>query len=153
MAQLNVEAEATAKASPEAVWALVSDATRYPSWGPWSDGHYEKAGEGSPRGVGAIRVLRSTQRTGLRHITLVEKILEFEEGRRLVYAVIRGIPVRNYRAEVTLTPSAEGTRIWWAAAWDNTLAGRIVRRGLRTFFPQAVAGLAAAAERDAAQVP
>lgn len=150
MAQLNVEAEATAKASPEAVWALVSDATRYPSWGPWSDGHYENAGQESPHGVGAIRVLRSTQRTGLRHITLVEEILEFEEGRRLAYTVIRGIPVRNYRAVVSLTPSAEGTHIRWAAAWDNTLMGRIVWRGLRVFFPQAVTGLAAAAERDAA---
>src|SRR6516225_3137945 len=59
MVQLHVEAEATAKASPEAVWALVSDATKYPSWGPWSDGHYEKEGEESPRGVGAVQVLRS----------------------------------------------------------------------------------------------
>ena len=56
MAQLHVEAEGTAKASPEGVWALVSDATRYPSWGPWSDGHYETAGEESPHGVGAVQV-------------------------------------------------------------------------------------------------
>jgi uncharacterized protein YndB with AHSA1/START domain len=149
MTQLHVEAEATAKASPAAVWALVSDATRYPSWGPWSDGHYENPGQGSPHGVGAVRVLRSAQRYGLRHTTLVERILEFEEGRRLAYTVIRGIPVRNYRAVVSLTPSAGGTDIRWDAAWDNTLAGRIVWRGLRTFLPQAVDGLATAAERDA----
>src|SRR5579863_8926804 len=55
MAQLHVEAEATAKTSPETVWALVSDATKYPSWGPWIDGHYKKAGEKAARGVAPSR--------------------------------------------------------------------------------------------------
>ena len=151
MAQLHVEAEATANASPETVWALVSDVTRYPSWGPWSDGHYERAGEESPRGVGAVQVLRSAQRFMGRHTTSAEQILEFEEHRRLAYTVISGIPVRNYRAAVTLTPAADGTRIRWAATWDNTLPGRIAWRGLRTFYPEMMAGLVAAAEQDAAQ--
>jgi hypothetical protein len=50
---------------------------------------------------------------------------------------------------VTLSPAGDGTRIRWAAAWDATLAGRIVRRGLRTLYPQVVADLAAAAEQHA----
>ena len=153
MAQLHVEAEAATKAPPETVWALVSDATRYPSWGPWSDGHYKNAGQDSPRGVGAVQVLRSAQRYMGRHSTSVEKILEFEEDRHLAYTVIGGIPVRNYRADVTLTPSAEGTHIRWMADWDNTLLGRMAWRGLRTFYPEMMAGLVAAAERDAAQSP
>jgi uncharacterized protein YndB with AHSA1/START domain len=150
MAQLQLEAEAKAKASPEAVWALISDATRYPSWGPWSDGRYEKNGDTTPHGVGAVQVLRSAQRYFGRHTTSVERITEFEEGRRLAYTVIRGIPVRNYRAEVTLTPSAEGTYIRWAATLDDTLLGRVAWRGLRAFYPEMIAGLVAAAERDAA---
>jgi Polyketide cyclase / dehydrase and lipid transport len=153
MAQLHVEAEATAKASPGAVWALVSDVTRYPSWGPWSDGHYEKAGDESPPGVGAVQVLRSAQRYLGRHTTSVETILEFEEDRHLAYTVIGGIPVRNYRADVTLSPSAEGTHIRWAATWDNTFSGRMAWRGLRTFYPEMMAGLVAAAERVAVQRP
>ena len=151
MAQLHVEAEATANASPQTVWALVSDVTKYPSWGPWSDGHYEKAGEESPHGVGAVQVLRSAQRYLGRHTTSVEKILEFEADRHLAYTVIRGIPVRNYRADVTLTPLAEGTHIRWAADWDNTLRGRMAWRGLRGFYPEMMADLVAAAERGAAQ--
>jgi uncharacterized protein YndB with AHSA1/START domain len=151
MAQLHVEAEATAKASPEAVWALVSDATRYPSWGPWSAGHYEKPGEQTPHGVGAVQVLRSAQRYMGRHTTSVEKIVVFEEGQHLAYTVIGGIPVRNYRADVTLTPSAQGTHIRWAATWDNTLLGRMAWRGLRTFYPEMMAGLVAAAEQAAAE--
>ena len=65
--------------------------------------------------------------------------------------MIGGIPVRNYRAEVTLTPVASGTRIRWAATWDNTLTGRIVGRTLRKIYPEAVAGLAAAAERQSGE--
>ena len=149
MTQLHVEAEATAKASPETVWALVSDATKYPRWGPWSDGHYQE----SARGVGAVQVLRSAQRYLGRHTTSVERILEFEEDRHLAYTVIGGIPVRNYRADVTLTPSAGGTHIRWVADWDNTLPGRMAWRGLRAFYPEMMAGLVAAAERGTAQSP
>jgi hypothetical protein len=98
-------------------------------------------------------VLRSAQRYLGRHTTSVEKILVFEEDQHLVYTVIRGIPVRNYRADVTLTPSGEGTHIRWAATWDNTLLGRMVWRGLRTFYPEMMTDLLAAAERDAAQSP
>jgi uncharacterized protein YndB with AHSA1/START domain len=148
MSQLHVEAEATSRAEPEAVWALVSDATRYPEFGPWSAGGYRRPGQESERGPGAVQWVRSSHRAYLRYATSVEKILVAEEGRRLAYTVIGGIPVRNYRAEVTLTPVAGGTHIRWAATWDNTMAGRIVGRSLRTIFPAAVAGLAAAAERQ-----
>jgi hypothetical protein len=81
-------------------------------------------------------------------VTSVEKILEVEEGRHLAYTVIGGIPVRNYRADVTLTPVAGGTRIRWEATWDDTLRGRIVWRGLREFYPQMMPGLVAAAEKE-----
>jgi hypothetical protein len=36
MSRLHVEAEQTTQAAPDAVWALVSDATRYTECGPWS---------------------------------------------------------------------------------------------------------------------
>ena len=151
MAQLHVEAEATVKATPEAVWALVSDATKYPYWGPWSDGRYEKNGDATPHGVGAVQVLRSAQRYLGRYTTSVEQILEVDDGRRLAYTVIRGIPVRNYRGEVILVPAEGGTHIRWTADWDNTVLGRMAWRGLRGFFPTMMARLVATAERDAAQ--
>jgi hypothetical protein len=91
--------------------------------------------------------LESSQRYGLRHPVSVERIIDFQEGRSLAYTVVKGIPVRNYRADITLTPAAGGTRIHWAASWDQTLAGRLVHRSLRVLYPQIVAGLAAAAEK------
>ena len=153
MSQLHVEAEQTARATPGAVWALVSDVNRYPEWGPWSAAGYQRPGDDSPRGPGAVQWLRSARRAYLRHPKTIEKILEVEENHRLVYTVIGGIPVRNYRAEVTLTPVADGTRIRWAATWDTTLGGRLVERGLRTFYPQVIADLVAAAEQQPAGSP
>ena len=152
MDKLHVEAEQTARAEPAIVWALISDVMTYPRWGPWSEAGYRRPGDTSPRGPGAVYWLRSSRRYGLRRPVSVEKILDAEEGRRLAYTVIGGIPVRNYRAEVTLVPADGGTRIRWAATWDRTLAGRLVQRSLRGAYPQIVADLATAAEKQAAKV-
>jgi uncharacterized protein YndB with AHSA1/START domain len=151
MGTLHVEAELTAQAPPGVVWALISDATTYPSWGPWSEAGYRHPGDASPHGPGAVYWLRSSRRYGLYHPVTVEKILLAEEEQCLAYTVIGGIPVRHYRADITLTPADGGTRIHWAASWDRTLAGRFVQRSLRGMYPQIVAGLAAAAEHQAGQ--
>jgi uncharacterized protein YndB with AHSA1/START domain len=138
-----VEAQGTTRAEPQTVWALVADATRYAEWGPWDASSYERAGDGSEHGAGAVRRIR------YRRTTTVEQVLEVDEGRRIVYTVVAGIPVRHYRGEVVLTPTPEGTRIQWSGSWDRTLLGRMVFRKLRTFFPEIVADLVVAADREA----
>jgi hypothetical protein len=92
--------------------------------------------------VGAIRWMQ------LGRTRTVERVLAADSPRRLVYTVVKGIPVRNYRAEVTLTPAGDGTHIRWTASWDRTLGGRIVHRKLRTLYPAMIARLVAAADRD-----
>jgi uncharacterized protein YndB with AHSA1/START domain len=148
VSRLHVEAETVIGASPETVWALVSDARRYPDWGPWREGRYQRAGDESERGPGAVQVLTSARRTYGRRSVSVERIVAAEPGRRLVYEVVGGLPVRNYRGEVTLTPAGGGTRVRWLADWDSTLAGRFVHRALREFYSEMLAALAAAAERE-----
>jgi uncharacterized protein YndB with AHSA1/START domain len=152
MGKLHVEAGQVAAASSEDVWALVSDARTYPRWGPWCGADYRSPGDASPRGPGAVYWLRSSRRYGLRRPVSIEKILDIDEWRSLSYTVIGGIPVRNYRAEITLTPAAGGTHIRWAASFDRTLAGRLVHHSLRRLYPRVVAGLAAAAERQGGRV-
>jgi uncharacterized protein YndB with AHSA1/START domain len=154
MDKLRVAAEATTGAAPETVWALVSDARRYPEWGPWSTAGFATAGPGGGPGIGAVHWVRSAGRSYGRHVPSIERIVAFEPGRHLAYEVVGGIPVRNYRADVTLTPEAGGTHIDWTAAWDATLMGRLVWRQLRVFYPEIVAALAVAAERqEAAAAP
>ena len=150
MSRLHVEAETVIGATPEAVWALVSDARRYPEWGPWREGRYERPGDESERGPGAVQVFVSARRVWGRRGVSVERILAAEPNRRLAYEVIGGLPVRNYRAEVTLSPDGDGTRIRWEADWDRTLQGRVVYRTLRTFYPEMLASLAAAASSSGA---
>jgi len=150
MGNLHVEAEQTTRAAPEFVWALVSDVMTYPRWGPWREAGYQRPGDTSPRGTGAEYWLRSSHRYGLSYPVSVERVLDAEQGRHLAYTVIGGIPVRNYRADITLEPAAGGTRIRWAASWDRTMSGRLVHRSLRKLYPQIVASLAAEAEKEAA---
>jgi uncharacterized protein YndB with AHSA1/START domain len=144
--RLQVAAESVTSARPEAVWALVADATRYPQWGPWSAAGY-RGSAGHVRG--AVYWLRSASRAYGRHVTTVERVEEIDQGRRIVYTVLGGMPVRRYRGEVTLTPVPGGTRISWAASWDKTLLGRLVWRGLRRFYPEMLASLTAAADQEA----
>ena len=157
MNQLNVAAEGQVRANPEAVWALaaeglpdarslwalVSDPEAYSTWGPWDESGYRDRGDEAAHGVGSIRWYRAGRTTS------VEKILEVDDGRRFVYTVVKGVPVRNYRAEVTLTPTDDGTHIRWSASWDRTIAGRIVQRALRKFYPKMMNQLVAAADHGA----
>jgi uncharacterized protein YndB with AHSA1/START domain len=150
VSKLHVEADRTIAAPPAEVWALVSDARRYPEWGPWRSGAYQQAGRDSERGPGAVQVLISERRVYGRRGKSVERILVAEPEQRLVYEVIGGLPVRNYRGEVTLAPAGDGTRVHWSADWDDTMGGRLVHRSLRVFYPDMMEGLAAAAEREPA---
>jgi uncharacterized protein YndB with AHSA1/START domain len=127
----------------ETVWSLVSNANTYAKWGPWNDGGYDPPSEG-PSQPGAVQWFRFGRRT-----TSVEKILEVDPPSRIVYTVVRGIPVKNYRAEVTLAPNATGgTSIRWAATWDETLMGRLVHRKLHAVYRQVMDELVAATDGE-----
>ncbi|HYB89035.1 MAG TPA: SRPBCC family protein [Streptosporangiaceae bacterium] len=141
MTQLHVEAEGVSRAAPEVVWELLDDASSYCEWGPWNGSGYQSPADQAHHGAGTIRWMRYGR------TTTVERVLESEPGRRMTYTVVKGIPVRNYRAEVTLTPEGEGTHIRWSASWDRTLPGRIVHRRLRAIYTRVVSLLIAAADR------
>ena len=144
MSKLSVEAEGATRAGPEVVWSLVANANTFPRWGPWNDGGYRPPSPG-PSHEGSVQWFRFGRRT-----TSVEQILEIDELRRIAYTVVSGIPVKNYRAEVTLTPSSTGgTSIRWVASWDKTLMGSMVRRKLLRVYPEIVAALVAAANQQA----
>jgi uncharacterized protein YndB with AHSA1/START domain len=144
MSTLTIEAQGSTSAAPELVWPLVADAGKYAEWGAW-DGSGDRHLDGKASGeAGTVRWMR------LHNTTTVEEILEVTPGARMVYTVVSGIPVDNYRAEVTLTPTETGTDIRWTAEWDRTFLGRLVHRKLRTFYPQMVARLVAAADAAAA---
>lgn len=124
MRKVEAAAEQTAHVPPEVVWSLLSDVMVYPQWGPWRKSGYRSEGDAAANGKGAVYWLEGSKRYGFRYPVSVEEILDVEPGKRLAYTVLRGIPVRNYRAEVTLTPSPDGTLIRWGASWDRTIMVR-----------------------------
>ncbi|MHB1988571.1 MAG: SRPBCC family protein [Acidimicrobiales bacterium] len=143
MSELQVEAEGTTLAEVDTVWALVADANTYAQWGPWNGGGYDPPAVG-PSYPGCVQWFRFGRRT-----TSVEKLLEVDPPKRIVYTVERGIRVKNYRAEITLTPNVpSGTSIRWAATWESTLMGRLVHRKLQTVYLQIMDALIAATDRQ-----
>jgi hypothetical protein len=134
-----VDVAAQSAASPEAIWALLADPTTWSVWGAWS--RSEAIPDGSPyRGVGTRRRFRA------RGITSIEEVTEFAAPSRFGYRLISGMPLRDYAAVVTLTPTADGgTRIRWRSAWTGSLSGLVFRRSLERFIADTARRLAAAA--------
>lgn len=142
MSEQRIEAVARSDAPPGAVWELLSDATSWASWGPWEAVEVEREGAQDPRGVGAVKVIRSGRRT------LREEIVAFEPPRLLAYRLLSGMPVRDYRADVALAPDGEGTRIEWRSRFRARLPGTggLIRRRLAVVVQDVAERLARAAE-------
>ena len=141
VSQLSVEAKGTTQSrSPDRVVPRVR-CEHLPAMGP-----VERRGLPSPSAgpsrKGSVQWFRYGRRT-----TSVEEILEVEEPSRVAYKVVGGLPVENYRAEVTLTATPSGgTSIRWTATWDNTFLGKVVRHKLQRIYPEIVDALVAAAD-------
>jgi Polyketide cyclase / dehydrase and lipid transport len=105
-------ATASSRANPAAVFALLKNCNTWPRWSMFDSAVLERAGDDEPHGVGAIRVF-STRVSRAR-----EQVTELIPNQRLSYVLLSGLPLRNYRAAVSLTPSGGGTLIDWTASFQ-----------------------------------
>ena len=73
-----------------------------------------------------------------------EEIVAYEPPTHLAYTIVRGQPVRNYRADVTLTPDRNGTVIAWAGTFDPLIpgTGKLVTGFFRRIITRFANGLA-----------
>jgi len=137
---------AHSSAPPDAVFDVLADSTRWCEWaGPLiRRSSWELEGSPEAGGVGAIRRLGSSR------IFSREQIVEYDRPRHLAYVILSGQPVRQYRADVSLTPSGDGTDIRWEATFLPRLPG--TGRFIRWYLSKIVGGLARnlAAQRPAA---
>jgi len=148
MKRREIRVSAHSTASPEAIYRLLADGTTWPRWTSIESFALEQPGNPPPEGVGAIRVFRRGRTTGR------DQILELVEHRRLSYASLSGLPVRDYVGVVDLEPTpAGGTTINWHSSFFPRFPGlgRILQRGLGQFLAECANGLAAyaAASNDA----
>jgi uncharacterized protein YndB with AHSA1/START domain len=140
-----IDVSAQSQASAESVFSLLADGATWPLWSPIESFELERQGDPPPEGVGAIRVFRRGRTTGR------DQIVEVVPGRRLSYVSLSGPPVRDYRAEIDLEPTQEGTVIRWRATFSPKIVGTgwLLERGLGRFLDQCVHGLAEYAGRAA----
>jgi Polyketide cyclase / dehydrase and lipid transport len=138
MGRRHIEVTKQSAARPDAVFALLVDGNTWTHWSPIESFELERPGDPPPEGIGAIRVFRRGRTTGR------DQIVEIVPGRRLGYASLSGLPVRDYRARVELEPDGDGTTIRWQASFAPKLAGTgwLLQRGLRRFLDQCAQGLA-----------
>src|SRR5215510_7001221 len=144
MYEQTISARAWTAASPATVWALLRDGATWPVWSPLDSFALEREAPGGGEDLGAIRVFRTGRATSR------EEIIAFEPDRQFGYALLSGLPLREYRAFIDLEPRDGGTAIHWHSTFRAKLPGTggLFRRFLGGFIQKCVDGLAAHATAD-----
>ncbi len=140
--QVRVVAESAA--SPAALYRLLADGPCWVAWSPLDECVSEGLGANGEEQVGTVRMNRRGRTRGW------DRITELVPDRVLGYAHVKGLPVRDYTAAVTLTPMSDGgTTIVWLAGfvprWPGT--GALLHRRIETFLQECAQGLAGYAGR------
>lgn len=143
MVHLNATQEMNA--APASVWGLLADTAGWHRWSPMDESSLERPGVPEPDGVGAIRRFRTGK------IISREEVVVFDAPHHFAYTLVSGLPLRDYRADVTLTPTPTGTRVEWSSTFRPKVPGTgwLYSFMLRRFLVKLLTGLAtAASERD-----
>jgi hypothetical protein len=116
---MQVRASGETAASPAVVYALLKDSTTWPSWSPLGSCEMVRGGDdGDPHGVGARRIFRTGP------VTVLEEVPELIPEKRVSYLLLAGLPMRDYRADIDLEPSASGgTKIVWRSSFSPKIPG------------------------------
>jgi Polyketide cyclase / dehydrase and lipid transport len=147
MAAQQIDVEVHTSGDAASVYARLRDGASWPIWSPIASFELDRPGPDGDEGVGARRFFRTRTlgRTTVSH----EEIVELWADRRFSYALLSGLPLRGYRADVDLEPDDTGTVIRWHSSFDAKVPGTgwFYRRMLESFIQRCAAGLAAAADR------
>ena len=144
MSRHSYDIEQVSTAPPDVVFAVIADA---PGWSRWNAmirrAAWEVEGEPAPWGVGAVRALGASRGPLSR-----ERIVAFDQPRHLAYVIVSGpIPVKDYRADVVLSETADGgTHISWKGTWSTRIPG------VSAYLTRTVRGFAVGAAREAERV-
>jgi hypothetical protein len=143
MAQQVIDETVATQADPASVYALLADGSTWPGWSPIDSFELLAPGEGTPEGLGAVRLFT----TG-RHKSR-ERVVTCQPGKVFAYELEAGLPLQGYKAVITLLPGGGGTTINWRSTFRAKVPGTgwLYRRELGRFIRQTVEGLAAAADR------
>jgi uncharacterized protein YndB with AHSA1/START domain len=133
-------------ASPETVFAVLTDHRKYSELTPLRKAELEREGETDVNGVGAIRKLT------VAGPPMREEVIAFEAPSRFSYTVLSGLPVRDHVGTVELSAADGGTRMVYAVRTQPTLpvVGFAVIAAIRQAIKGLIDGVAKESERRAA---
>jgi uncharacterized protein YndB with AHSA1/START domain len=113
-----IDVQVTTAASPTQVWALLADGDRWPEWSSFDGFRILEPGPDGGR-LGSTHELAKgkKQRT-------VETVVELVPEQRFSYVLVSGLPLDDYRADVDLSPTADGgTEIRWRSTFRSQRPG------------------------------
>jgi hypothetical protein len=140
MKRVQVEVTGRTPAGPTTVYEVVKDSSGYPRWSRIGSFEHVRSGRDELCGVGSVRIFRTWP------LKIVEEVVELVPERQVSYVVHRGLPFRDYRADIELTPSGDGgTTIRWKCSFYPTVPGTgylcraFMQRVLNEMLPALVA--------------
>ena len=138
MKRQEIDEREWSSASPDAIYDLLAHGATWPTWSGIDSFELRQQGDAGGESLNAIRVFRTGR------VTSVERLVELVPGHRLSYALVSGLPLGDYRADVDLLPSDGGTLIRWHSTFvaKRPGTGWLYRRVLGRFIRDAVRGLA-----------
>lgn len=134
------------KASPEQIWAILSDATRLPDWA-YTEGRFPypvegKYGSDQKEGPGTIWIGLSEDGQ-----TAVQRITTWEPGKKLVYELQETANAPLQMAQTNtfeLEPEQDYTKVTWMVDWELTggfsLSSLLIRFTGNRAFEEMIAG-------------
>lgn len=138
MATTEVDVRRTVPAPPPVVFRYLADRTTWPTWSGHDRFELLQPGATERQGVGAIGLLYSGRNV------MREEIVELQPDRRVSYALLEGMPLRDYRADVDLEPAGAGTAVRWHSRFEAPFGtGWLYRLVLTLFITRALRGLSA----------
>lgn len=144
---IRVSATAASTASPEAVFAALADGSTWPHWSAIKTFTLQTPGADGGEGVGAVRRWNS----GL--MTTIEQVVEVEAPTKFGYTLLESklVLVRDYRADVLVTPTATGCTVQWSSVFRPKVPGTgwFWRIALGRLGASLAAGVAAYAQQPA----
>ena len=138
------QVSADSSAPVERVWALLADGAGWSRWASFRSSSLEREGTPPPDGVGAIR------RFGTGPGVSREEVIEFDPPRHLAYRLLSGLPLKGYRADVTVEPrDGGGSTVTWSSSFERATVpgtGGALAAFLKWFLGDTARRLARAAE-------
>ncbi len=111
------EVWARSSAPVEEVWPLLAEAGRWKEWSFLDRSELARPGSPDPEGVGALRRFTS------HGIGSTEEVVAYDPPHHLGYAILKGFPVRHYRADVRCAAEGTGTLLTWSGRFDELVPG------------------------------